>query len=90
MAKVLVSLDDALVRRLDEEAASRHISRSALLQDLAERGLGLAVGPGAHPEVHAALADLDALFAEAEAEAAELGIPLEDATDAIRAERDAR
>ena len=65
MVKVLISLDKALVERLDREAQARRISRSALLADFAARGLGEARGPGARPEVQQAMRDLQALFAEA-------------------------
>jgi hypothetical protein len=85
MAKVLVSIDDRLLQRIDKEAAARRVTRSALLSELAARGLGPALGPGA--EVHEALADLDALAAEAEA-AGEL--PYGDTTADIRAMRDER
>lgn len=87
MAKVLVSIDDRLLRRIDKEAAQRRVTRSALLSEFAAQGLGPALGPGARPEVHEALADLDALAAEAEA-AGEL--PPGDTTADIRAMRDER
>lgn len=41
MAKVMVSLPDDLLGAVDAEAARRHTSRSALLQDAARRELGL-------------------------------------------------
>lgn len=81
MGKVLVSLDDRLPARLDRAAAERGLSRSALLAELAARGIGERCGPGACPEVREALSELDWLFAEAER-------PPEDSTAAIRAERD--
>jgi hypothetical protein len=84
MAKVLVSLDDRLLERLDREAAARGLSRSALLAELAAKGLGEPMGPGARPGAHEALRKLDALFCAHGA-----GIK-EDSTAAIRAERDAR
>ena len=87
MAKVLVSIDDRLLQRLDKEASERRITRSALLSEFAAQGLGPALGPGASPEVHEALADLDALAAEAQA-AGEL--PPGDSTADIRAMRDER
>jgi hypothetical protein len=83
MAKVLVSLDDRLLARLDRLAAERGLSRSALLAEFAARGLGEPRGPGTQPEVRAALGELDRLFAEGQG-------PPEDSTAAIRAERDAR
>jgi hypothetical protein len=80
MAKVLVSLNDALLRRVDRVAKSRGLSRSAYLAELAERDVARAGGSGATPAVRRALARLDELFADA----------AEDSTRAIRAERDAR
>lgn len=81
MAKVLVSLNDALLRRVDRIAKSRGLSRSAYLAELAEQDATRSVGPGATPAARRALARLDELFADGAAE---------DSTDAIRAERDAR
>jgi hypothetical protein len=81
MAKVLVSFDDKLLRRIDRAAKAGGLSRSAYLSELAEnvaRGEG---GPGRLPTVQAALRKLDRLF--------DAG-PAEDSTAAIRAERDAR
>ena len=57
MAKVLVSLDDHLLRRLDEEAAARKLSRSALISALVARELRVGKGPGADPKVWRALAE---------------------------------
>ena len=81
MAKVLVSLNDALLRRVDRIAKARGLSRSAYLAELAERDAARSDGPGARPGARGALARLDTLFA---------GGPAEDSTAAIRAERDAR
>ena len=81
MAKVLVSLNDALLRRVDRIAKARGLSRSAYLAELAERDVALSRGSGASRAAQRALARLDALFA---------GGPTEDSTVAIRAERDAR
>ena len=83
MAKVLISLDEALLRRVDRIAKARGLSRSAYLAELAEREAARVEGPGKRPSVRRALARLDNLFARA-------GGPAEDSTDAIRAERDAR
>lgn len=79
MAKVLVSLNDALLRRIDRIAKSRGLSRSAYLADLAERDAARVSGPA--PAARRALERLDELFGRA---------PTEDSTLAIRAERDAR
>jgi hypothetical protein len=81
MAKVLVSLSDALLLRIDRIAKARGLSRSAYLAQLAERDLARSEGPGATPAAQRALARLDALFAAG---------PAEDSTAAIREERDAR
>ncbi len=81
MAKVLVSLNDALLRRVDRIAKSRGLSRSGYLAELAERDAARSQGPGTSPAARRALARLDTLFENG---------PSEDSTDAIRAERDAR
>lgn len=81
MAKVLVSLNDALLRRVDRIAKSRGLSRSAYLAELAEQDAARAVGPGTTAAARRALARLDKLCA---------GDRTEDSTSAIRAERDAR
>ncbi len=80
MAKVLVSLNDALLRRIDRIAKSRGLSRSAYLAELAEQDAARA-NPGTTAATRRALANLDRLFAGGERE---------DSTGAIRAERDAR
>ncbi len=81
MAKVLVSLDDRLLERLDHEAAHRGVSRSALIADLAAKGLGEPLGPGATPRAQAALRHIRELLRDA---------PPGDSTPWFRAERDAR
>ena len=81
MAKVLVSLNDALLRQVDRLAKARGLSRSAYLAELAQRDVMRTEGPGTSRTARLALARLDALFAAA---------PVEDSTAAIRAERDAR
>lgn len=81
MGKVLVSFDDVLLRRIDRVARSRGLTRSAYLAQLAERDAAELEGPGQSPAVHAALQQLDELFADT---------PAEDSTDAIAAERRAR
>lgn len=80
MAKVLVSLNDALLRRIDRIAKSRGLSRSRYLAELAERDAAHSEGPGTLRAAKQALARLDVLFE---------GGPSEDSTAAIRAERDA-
>ncbi len=81
MAKVLVSFDDKLLRRIDRAAKASGKSRSAYLSDLAESGAARGGGPGRSSSVRAALRRLDRLFDDS---------PAEDSTEAIRAERDAR
>lgn len=81
MAKVLVSLNEALLRRVDRIAKARGLSRSAYLGALAERDVARTEGPGSTRTARRALSRLDELFA---------GDPVEDSTSAIRAERDAR
>ncbi len=81
MAKVLVSLDEGLLRRIDRSARAAGLSRSAYIARLAERDLDRATGPGAQPSARRALAHLDELF---------FGSPAEDSTALVRAERDAR
>jgi len=81
VAKVLVSLDDALLRRVDRIAKARGLSRSGYLAELAERDAARSEGPGTSRAARRALARLDDLFR---------GGRLEDSTAAIRAERDAR
>ena len=90
MAKVLVSLDDQLLRRLDEEAAARKVSRSALLAEFASQALGVKKGPGADPKVGRALRELDKLFAEAERDEPYYRGFDEDSTVTIRKMRDSR
>lgn len=83
MAKILVSIDDALLERVDAERTKRQMTRSAWLARVAERELGAEVGPGAGPEAHEALRALDRLFRENPAS-------VEDSTILVRRERDAR
>ncbi|MFZ5851577.1 MAG: ribbon-helix-helix protein, CopG family [Actinomycetota bacterium] len=81
MAKVLVSLDDALLRRIDRLAKAGGLSRSAYLAGLAARDLARVGGPGRTNTARRALSRLDELFAAA---------PPEESTAVLRAERDAR
>lgn len=82
MAKVLVTLDDRLLARIDREARSRGLTRSAYLALLAAREVGARQGPGRRARVRQALSRIDRLFSTAGAR--------EDATEAIRRSRDAR
>jgi hypothetical protein len=81
MRKVLLSIDDSLLRQIDRAAQARGLSRSAYLSQLAARELG-AGSPGRNAKVRRALAKLDRLSVEN-------GTPV-DPTAFIRRERDAR
>ncbi len=81
MAKVLLSLDGGLLRRIDRRVRSQGLSRSAYLRGLAERDLGSSAGPGRRQSARRALSQVDELMSQS---------PAEDSTAAIRAERDAR
>jgi len=65
MTKVLISIDDRLLERLDTEARQRGVTRSALVSDMAVKELGEAKGPGADPQVQQAIRDLQELFRNA-------------------------
>lgn len=81
MAKVLVSIDDKLLRRIDRAASATGKSRSAYLSQLAESAATRGSGPGKTAAARSALRRLDRLFASA---------PAGDSTVAIRTARDAR
>ena len=80
MAKVLVSLNDALLRRVDRIARARGLTRSAYLAELAERDATRSAG-GAAPAARRALGRLDELFGQS---------PAGESTSAVRSARDAR
>jgi hypothetical protein len=82
MAKVLVSIDERLLARLDKEAKHQGLSRSAYLARLVDKDLDARQGPGRAAHVRRALERLDRLFA--------MGGIQEESTSAIRKERDAR
>jgi hypothetical protein len=88
MAKVLLSLDDRLLRRIDAAAARRGMSRSGFIAALARRELRTELGPGATPAARDALRRLDRIFAGAGVGARETD--QDGSTAALRAERDAR
>ncbi len=79
MAKVLVSLDDQLLLRIDKAARSQGLSRSAYLSRLAAREVEAPHGPGRAAATHHALKKIDELFAANKREG--------DATRAVRQER---
>lgn len=76
-------MDEDLLARIDSAARRAGLSRSAYLVRLAERELGAAGGPGSDPRARRAMCALDRLFRRR-------GAFGEEATAAIRAERDAR
>ena len=65
--RVLISIDERLLARIDAACERLGMSRSAFLAQSAARDLEGATGPGADPSVRAALANLDRLLAEDEA-----------------------
>lgn len=79
--KVLVSIDEALLRRVDRLAHQRRLSRSAYLSELAARDAQRAAERGSDGSIRRALARLDDLFASA---------PPGESSVEIRAGRDAR
>jgi DNA-binding phage protein len=82
VAKVLITFEDNLLKRIDRTVRERGLTRSAYMAQLAERDLDSALGPGAHPDVRSAFARLTELFAHD---------PMpEDPTAAVRGERDRR
>lgn len=60
--RVLISIDERLLERIDQACARRGVSRSAFLAQLAEAELTAASGPGADPQAKAALKAIDALL----------------------------
>ncbi|CAN5224742.1 hypothetical protein BH18CHL2_BH18CHL2_03700 [soil metagenome] len=82
MAKILVSIDDKLLKRIDRAARRLRLTRSTYLARLAARDLGGERGAGADPQARGALNELDRLFAE--------NATTGDVTEVIRSMRDAR
>ena len=60
--RVLISIDERLLARIDEASARLGTSRSAFIARAASRDLDGAVGPGADPAVRVALQTLDRLI----------------------------
>ena len=60
--RVLISVDERLLARIDQACARIGMKRSTYLAQLAERDLDAAAGPGTTPTARAALAALDALL----------------------------
>ena len=61
--RVLISIDERLLARIDEACDRLGTSRSAFLARSASRDLDGGTGPGADPAARAALATLDQLLA---------------------------
>ncbi len=60
--RVLISIDERLLARIDQACARDGFKRSTYLAQLAERDLHAAGGPGTTPTARSALAALDALL----------------------------
>jgi hypothetical protein len=60
--RVLISIDERLLDRIDERADRLSLSRSAYLAQLAAADLAGGSGPGADPAVRTALASLEDLL----------------------------
>jgi DNA-binding phage protein len=83
MAKVLVTIEDPLLQRIDRTARDRGLTRSAYLSELARNDIDRRLGPGVTPEVRSALARLRSLAGAPVATA-------EDSTAIVRRMRDER
>lgn len=81
VSKILVSVDDKLLAKIDRAAKSAGLTRSAYLSRLAARDLGKERGPGAGQQARRAVTRLQKLF--------DTHPSGDDATVAIRADRDA-
>jgi hypothetical protein len=64
--RVLISIDERLLARIDDACARRGLSRSAYLAQLAHADLVGSTGPGVDPTVRAALATITELVAAAD------------------------
>jgi hypothetical protein len=65
--RVLISIDERLLARIDEACARRGVTRSAYLARLATADLVGGIGPGADPDVRSSLAAIDDLLARSRA-----------------------
>jgi hypothetical protein len=59
--RVLISIDERLLARVDDACARRGLSRSAYLAQLADAELAGGSGPGLDPDVRAALTTITEL-----------------------------
>jgi metal-responsive CopG/Arc/MetJ family transcriptional regulator len=62
--RVLISIDERLLARIDDACARRGLTRSGYLAQLADADLVGRRGPGTDPAVRHALAALDALLGD--------------------------
>lgn len=83
MAKVLISMEDALLRRVDRAARALGLSRSGYLARLATDDLRGEKGPGASTSSRGAMRRIDRLMTRN-------GADDEDSTSVIRNMRDSR
>lgn len=60
--RVLISIDEQLLRRIDDACERRGLSRSRYLAQLADDDLTASRGPGADPTAREALAAIEALL----------------------------
>lgn len=60
--RVLISIDERLLARIDDACARRGLSRSAYVAQLADADLTGGTGPGADPGVRSALGTIDRLL----------------------------
>jgi len=65
--RVLISVDDRLLDRIDDACARSGSTRSAYLARLADADLSGRTGPGADPRARAALAEIDRLLTSGDA-----------------------
>lgn len=63
--RVLISIDERLLERIDHAAARSGLTRSGFIASLASQAVEPRQGPGADADVRAALAGIDELAAEA-------------------------
>jgi metal-responsive CopG/Arc/MetJ family transcriptional regulator len=82
MAKILISVDEKLLARIDRAARALGLSRSAYLARLAAREALAPNGPGRAPAARRAIRRIEELFATNGHE--------EDMTEAVRRERDSQ
>ncbi|HEX7225840.1 MAG TPA: hypothetical protein VF367_09705 [Candidatus Limnocylindria bacterium] len=64
--RVLISIDERLLARVDDACARRGLSRSAYLAQLADADLAGGTGPGLDPDVRAALTTITELVGAAD------------------------